>query len=680
MGEVTLLERSQVWLLEVTEDATTILRREGGWPAELRSITDPARLFDRRDSERWSDFVASMKLGNASTSLRLALPGDARWVSVRQSPGDLRVLVVQRLGGAIEENAARGSFSQALLACSRELQSVESPTELSRILQRHISRAVGYDTVWLFEVVDATFETVRIFSPEGSQKDEIAEQVTLLDVREDEMVQEIFRLQRPVVVVDARSDPRTNKAIVEQLQNRTIVQVPMVVGEQPLGGYGCGTFGAEGCKAPSPHEVDFLYALGALAAAALARIQVERERATARAKREEFEAQLLHMQKLESLGLLAGGIAHDFNNLLVGVLANANLAREGLPEDAPVQPLLELIERAGQRAADLTRQMLAYSGKGRFLVRPHDVGQLSAEMLDLVRASVPKLVSFAVDLPAGALFVEGDGSQLRQVVMNLLTNAAEAIGSNPGRVVLRIQPTTVGAPALLATGELGAFSWVGEPPPPGPYVEISVEDTGCGIPAAIRDRVFDPFFSTKRSGRGLGMSALLGIVHGHAGALCLATRVDAGTCFRILLPRSSNEASGSEHPHAIGASAVQRPGGCILIADDEVLVRNVLVRTLEQAGFSTVSARDGREALSLLLDPSHTFSGAVLDLNMPMLGGAEVLRQARAERPTLPILLTSGYAADAEAHKLLRGPNVAFLAKPFEITHLRSAVATLLAS
>lgn len=678
MGDRSLLERSCIWLLELTSDLQGIAARAGDWPEALLEARSPVELFDPRDRPRWREFVDAMPTGSASVSVRLALPGDAVWVSVRQSPGDPAVLVVQRLGGGLEESAARGSFSQALLSCSRELQSAETALELSRILQAYVSRHVGYHNLWLFEAVDGGFEEVRLIHPQGQKREDIEEHAALLDVREDRMVQEIFRMQRPVVVVDARTDPRTNKAMVEQFQNRTLVQIPMVVGEQPLGGFGCGTFGAEGCKAPSPQELDFMYALGALAGAALARIRLERERAAGRARREEFEAHLLHMQKLESLGLLAGGLAHDFNNLLVGVLANANLAREGLAPDSSVQPLLELIERAGLRAADLTRQMLAYSGKGRFLVRVYDVAQLSAEMVDLVRASVPKLVDFRVDVPADAALVGADASQLRQVVMNLLTNAAEAIGNASGQVDVRVGTLRVSsADYLPSPGSLGGFSWATEAPPPGDYVELSIRDTGCGIPDTVRERVFDPFFSTKRAGRGLGMSALLGIVRSHGGALCLATKVDRGSCFRVLLPRSTASAARSERPTR---SAEIPRSGCILIADDEVLVRKVLVRTLEQQGFTTVSARDGEEALSLLQDRANVFAGAVLDLNMPKLDGAEVLRRARRARPDLPILLTSGYSADTAAQEFLRSPNVAFLAKPFEVNHLRSSIASLLSS
>jgi PAS domain S-box-containing protein len=279
-------------------------------------------------------------------------------------------------------------------------------------------------------------------------------------------------------------------------------------------------------------------------------------------ERKHFEGRLRQTQKLESLGILAGGIAHDFNNILVGILGNASLVEDSLPEDSPDRELTGRIVSAAQRAAILTRQLLAYAGKGRLETRPLNLSALAREVATLVQATIPKNVELQFDLSSDLPDIEADVAQLQQVLMNLIINGAEAVADSPGAVRISTGTENVEgpAPALQLPYEIS----------PGRYVRLEVQDTGCGMDDAMIAKIFDPFFTTKRHGTGLGLSAVQGIVRRHKGLLEVYSAPGKGTKFKLLLPTLQRPA---ELPPDQAEPVKARAGGLILVVDDELIVR-----------------------------------------------------------------------------------------------------------
>ena len=352
-------------------------------------------------------------------------------------------------------------------------------------------------------------------------------------------------------------------------------------------------------------------------------------------QRRELEGRVLHSQKLESLGVLAGGVAHDFNNLLTGVLGSASLALELLPENEPVGQLIKHIERAGHRAADLTRQMLAYSGKGRFEVVAVNLPELVHDMAELVKASISKKVALEFDLAKNPPLIEADATQLRQLVMNLIMNAAEATGDTGGSVVVRTGVIDADS-ALLAT------MLHEEDVPEGLYVFVEIADTGCGMDTDTQAKMFDPFFTTKFTGRGLGLAAVQGIVRGHRGAFQVRSAPGQGTCFRVLFPASKQPQARCIAPEP--TSALPKKTGTVLVVDDEDLVRTVTQRRLERSGFTVLTADGGHAGLAVFREHHERIDVVLLDLTMPDMGGEEVYRKMLDIRSGVPVVVVRGTA------------------------------------
>jgi two-component system CheB/CheR fusion protein len=386
--------------------------------------------------------------------------------------------------------------------------------------------------------------------------------------------------------------------------------------------------------------------------------------------RRELESRMLHAQKLESLGVLAGGVAHDFNNLLTGVLGSASLALELLPGDEPVRKLIKYIERAGNRAADLTRQMLAYSGKGRFEAAPVNLPELVQDIAELVKASISKKVALEFNLAKDPPLIEADATQLRQLVMNLIVNAAEAIGDAGGSVTVRTG-------VVDADGALLAAMLHEEDLPEGLYVFLEVADTGCGMDTETQAKMFDPFFTTKFTGRGLGVAAVQGIVRGHRGALQVRSAPGQGTCFRVLFP-----ASKQPLVRHIATPTLAKPcgTGTVLVVDDEDLVRAVAQQILERAGFTVLTADGGRAALRVFREHREQIDAVLLDLTMPDLGGEEVYRVMRGTRPAVPVVVLSGYNEEHVAERFAGIGPVEFLAKPYDAADLVARVDAVIAA
>ena len=388
------------------------------------------------------------------------------------------------------------------------------------------------------------------------------------------------------------------------------------------------------------------------------------ERQNAEAALRTAERRLAEVQRLESLGLLAGGIAHDFNNLLVGVLGNVGLALGELPADSPARATIETIRLAGTRAAELTRQLLAYSGKGKFVVEPVDLAALVRESGQLLSSSLSRHAQVNYELGAELPHVEADATQIRQVVMNLLTNASDALEGRPGTISVRLRSEEVGGADDLAAGH---------------YVVIEVEDDGAGMDEATRARIFEPFFTTKFHGRGLGMAAVLGVAKGHRGTIRIESTVGRGTKMAFYLPARTDVAPGAG-PHAAknplpeGVAARPTPGGVVLVVDDEKLIRNLTARVLVGEGFEVFEAENGAVAIERLT--AAPVDVVLLDLTMPVMSGDVTLRLIRQRWPAVRVIMSSGY--NAESASSVRDAD-AFIQKPYMAEDLVALVRAQLA-
>lgn len=377
-----------------------------------------------------------------------------------------------------------------------------------------------------------------------------------------------------------------------------------------------------------------------------------------------FQAKLLQTQKLESLGVLAGGIAHDFNNLLCAVMGASDLALVHLADDHPVREMLGQIQEMSNRAAELCRQLMAFSGKGRFLVVPTDVSALVQNMSQLLLMSVGKkaIVNFHLepDLPA----VSGDAMQLQQMVMNLVVNAAEAIGDRDGSITIR-------------TGTLSSQvkdvheSFADADVPPGPYVFVEVADSGPGMDEDTRQRLFDPFFSTRAQGRGLGLTAVRGIVRGHRGTVQVRVDPGCGTTFRVLLPASDAMHVSEPLPQAADG---WRGEGIALVVDDEAAVRAIAKVLLEHLGFEVLTAADGLEGVEIFEREHSRIRFVLLDTTMPNMDGEATLPELKRIRPDVRVLLTSGYDEREALSRFGEIGLAGFLQKPFTLEQLRDRV------
>ena len=380
-------------------------------------------------------------------------------------------------------------------------------------------------------------------------------------------------------------------------------------------------------------------------------------------ERRRSEEALRQTQKLESLGILAGGIAHDFNNLLGAMLANLNLAQMKLPAGAASGCYLDNMENTIGKAVELTRQMLAYSGKGRFVVEPLDLNLHVGEISHLLSVSISKRVRLDYDLPPGLPAIEADAAQLQQVVMNLVTNASEAIGDTEGVITI-----ATGCREIDAT-EAGT-TFAGQGVAPGRYVTLRVSDTGCGMQPEVQARIFDPFFSTKGTGRGLGLSAMLGILRGHQACIEICTEPGRGSDFRIHFRASLAEIPGPACA-APGAPRI-RFQGQVLLVDDEADLRASFGGMLEHLGFTVVAVRDGVEALERFR-PGE-FALVLMDLTMPRMDGKEAFLQMQARDPAVKVVLVSGYSEMEAIEPLLGTRPAGFIQKPFSLQELTVAL------
>jgi PAS domain S-box-containing protein len=415
------------------------------------------------------------------------------------------------------------------------------------------------------------------------------------------------------------------------------------------------------------HEAGVTLPDGSMSVLAVSSDITDRKRAEQ--ARLEMERQLLHAQKMDSLGALAGGIAHDFNNLLAVIMSNIEIVISDVPVTSPVQNYLTNALLAGKRAAELTRQMLAYSGRGRYITAQINLSNLVRGLSDLLKVSISKSVRLEFNLASDLPVIEVDAAQIQQVLMNLVTNASEAIADKPGVVTISTSVRECDASYLAETR-------TGNKPRPGRYVILEVSDTGCGMDDTVRAKLFDPFFTTKFVGRGLGMSAVLGIVQGHGGAIMVSSKPKKGTVVSVVLPALKKEPEPANEPLPFKppAPVSQTISGTVLVVEDEAQVRSLMELLLKRMGLDVLNAADGLQAIELCREHADKISFVLMDLSMPNMDGREALLELRKIRPDIKVVLTSGYESEELSGRYREQGFDAFLQKPCDLETFKKIV------
>ena len=385
-------------------------------------------------------------------------------------------------------------------------------------------------------------------------------------------------------------------------------------------------------------------------------------------KRLALERKMLDAQKLESLGVLASGIAHDFNNMLTVILGNAALAQANFSGNSSAQTHLDHIQKTSLQAAELCKQLLAYSGKGRFLIQRVNLNTVIQEMWPLLEISVSKKAALKFTAAAALPDMDADPSQLRQIVMNLVINASEALEEKPGSIIIRTAVTKADAASLEPLHR--SAPEVAE----GNFVVLEVADTGCGMTPETQAKILDPFFTTKFVGRGLGLAAVLGVVRAHAGTLQIQSEQGRGSTFRILLPLSKSDVPEGAAPTDAGPDR----RGTVLLVDDDEGVLSVGTQVLQKSGFAVITATDGKQAVTKFRAQAASITATILDLTMPQMGGDEALEQIRLIRPDARVLLVSGFSEPEPGPRWTTEGRCAFLQKPFKPGDLIESLRQLL--
>ncbi len=392
------------------------------------------------------------------------------------------------------------------------------------------------------------------------------------------------------------------------------------------------------------------------------------ERKIAEEENRKLQERILHAQKLEGLGVMAGGIAHDFNNLLVGILGNAELALSEMSPAAPERERIESILNASRSAAELTREMLAYAGKAKIESATFDLATLVSQTTVILRSGLPANVEVRYRNSGEPVWVKGDAAKVRQVIMNLVTNAAESYDGRPGTVDVRVESADVDQETL-------AEAWFEPQFSAGPCARVEVADSSCGMDETTLRRIFDPFYSTKFTGRGLGLAATLGIVKGHGGTLRVRSSPGGGTSFQVLFPPAAQAQAAVEAPVEQHTPRVE---GSILIVDDEPAVRDVAKAMLEHSGYRTHTTSCGEDAVELLRDLDTEIVAVLLDLSMPGMGGEATLEALRRIRSDLPVVCCSGHGEQIGGRWAGEHSGVVFVAKPYSLGEIRQQFAELL--
>ena len=387
-------------------------------------------------------------------------------------------------------------------------------------------------------------------------------------------------------------------------------------------------------------------------------------------ERKNTELALRHAQKLESIGTLAGGIAHDFNNLMNAVLGQSALALNKLAKESPAVDNIEKAIKASERVADLTKQLLAYSGRGKFFIVEIDLNNLINENVQMLEVSLPKTTQFRYEPGSPSLHMKGDISQIQQVIMNVIINAGEAMGSNPGLITLYTNRIEI----KKETNEYSKYTSV--PLAAGSYALLQVKDTGSGISEETLTRIFDPFFTTKFTGRGLGLAAVLGIIKGHKGGLRIESEVGKGTTFEIVFPlidpSKTTEVSEKEK-----LSIVNGKGKTILVIDDEASVIELLEDVLPEVNFKVISALDPLKGIELYRQHHQNISLVILDYSMPHMDGKAAFEKLLQINMEVKVLLCSGYSEEETLLEFGVDRPTGYFQKPYKTDALIQLVAEI---
>ena len=416
------------------------------------------------------------------------------------------------------------------------------------------------------------------------------------------------------------------------------------------------------CKVPIRNNQGTVIGLLGTAFDITGRKQAEEERT-------QFEQQFHQAQKLESLGILAGGIAHDFNNILTVIIGQCYMAREDIIPEHEYIAAFQKIESAGNRAADLCRQMLTYAGKSPLVQTHVNLWLLLDEVVKMLQSGLNKNITIELDLKRVVPEIKGDSGQIQQVIMNLIINAAEAIGDKNGTI-------TVTLTRMLVEADQEETDTFGSVIQAGGYICLEVTDDGCGMDEETQKRIFEPFYTTKVTGRGLGMSAIHGIIKAHEAILQLASTPGAGTCFKVCfpVPAAADEAETAAPAPAAAAEA----SGTVLLVEDEEVLRFMGEELLEAMGFITMTAPNGREALQIFRERGSGIDVILLDLIMPVMGGIAAYRELRTISPTVPIIICSGYGVDRVDDVITRDQHAGFVHKPYKPGDLRDMIVRMI--
>ena len=538
-----------------------------------------------------------------------------------------------------------------LLAFARKLQRTNSFLELIEVAQAEVSDALRYPHAWFMVADDESARELRLIEYAGDRRALAWEVAPLLKVAGDAFLEALIASDVPVVIEAARIDPRTNTELVEQLANRTIINVPLRLLDKPFGIFGVGTFGDEGCRVPTSEQIDYLVGMAAQIAVAAGRLRFTEAQAKARREQGELERKLHQVQRRESLGLLAGGIAHDFNNLLTVILSGLALAERASSEPWVIEDL-QLVTGAANRARSLTAQLIAMSRAQDLQLRPLDLNGRLAELVAMLRRVFPETIAIDLIRVAHLPVVDADPSQLDQVFMNLCIHARDAMPDG-GRLTLETERLTVNGHCAAT------YPWA----TPGAHVVVTISDTGLGIASDRLDRIFEPFFTTKgpQTGTGLGLAVAYGIVRQHVGILQCYSEPGVGTTFKVYLP-AREPALTEEAPRFRSAAPLGHER--ILMAEDDTAVREIAHRILESAGYSVIAVESGDAACRVAVDES--FDLALLDVVMPGLSCDETVARLRDLRPGARILLASGYTAGSPSVQPDAAAKLDLIAKPYD--------------
>lgn len=551
-------------------------------------------------------------------------------------------------------------FNLHLLDLARRLQTVTSYGELVMVATSAMRDHTRYRSAWL-TLLDVEKQLAYLLAGTGLTSMEAAREVQMQEfsIAGDRMIAEILRSREPIVIEDARRDPRPNPEAVEAFGSRTIVNIPLLFDDCTLGAFGFGTFKDTGPMPPTEYELTFLNGMASHMSVVISRIRAEE-------RRREAEAQLQRVQRLEAMGSLAGGVAHDFNNMLMVIYGNLSMADSVLDADHPAQPFLREIDDAAARCSALSQQLLAFARRQPVQPRPVNLNTVVEGVMKMLSRVIPGSVSTTF-LPGRSLgTVLADPSQIEQVVMNLAINARDAMPDG-GRLLLETENV------LIDEAYRGTHPWART----GRFVLLTVTDSGIGMDAEVQRRVFEPFFTTKgpERGTGLGLSVVFGIAEQHGGMVRVYSEPGHGTSFKVYLPIVERVAT------AVGTKIERLVRGGdehILVADDDERVRSVVRNMLAQEGYRVTEVGDGAEALACCAAAEPPVDLVLSDVVMPRMDGAQLYQVLQERHPGLPVLIMSGYATNSLVGRFEVTEHLRILGKPFRGSELLRSVRELL--